>query len=79
MLSYKNIRSQINISNIVVFSCLYNTVSIAIQLITKNKWYHVEMILKNYPKDIIYLLESITLSDIKSTIDNIFKKIVSFL
>ncbi len=64
----KDIRCQINTGDIILFSGRDNLVSIGIQLMTKSKWFHVGMILKDYKKDIIYLWESTTLSNIKDTI-----------
>jgi chorismate mutase len=74
MSNYKDIRNQINTGDIVLFSCRDNLVSIGIQLMTQSKWSHVGMVLKDYKKDIIYLWESTTLSNIKDAIDNIPKK-----
>ena len=74
MLTYADIRNQINTGDIVLFSCRDNLVSIGIQLMTQSKWSHVGMVLKDYKKDIIYIWESTTLSNIKDVTDHTFKK-----
>ncbi len=74
MPNYMDVRSQLNTGDIVLFSCKDNFLSIAIQLITNSKWSHVGMVLKDHKKDVIYLWESTTLSNIKDIIDNELKK-----
>lgn len=74
MLSYAEIRSQLNTGDLVLFSCKNNFFSLAIQLITNSKWSHVGMVVKDPRQDVVYLWESTTLSDIKDIVDNKFKK-----
>lgn len=71
---YMDVLNQLNTGDIILFSCKDNLISLAIQLVTNSKWSHMGMIFKDYEKDVIYLWESTTLSNIKDVTDRTFKK-----
>jgi hypothetical protein len=73
MTSYKDVRTQINTDDIVIFRRKNNLFSLILQLLTISKWSHVGIAVMDRAKNIVYLGKS-TLFEGQYVTYNIIKK-----